>query len=140
MLSELARHAAGDVPDVLVCVVPEAVEGSLHVRALVGVRSEEVALSLCKRESDECTNEPTVRTGEPRNTRKRSKYLRNKGISCHRIKRVRQKEYGIYHGEASLETRGNQASSNNGILSSSSHQTSPQKTKQKKHHGMEGLT
>ena len=58
IISELARHAAGDVPDVLVGVVPEAVEGSLLVRALVGVGSEEVALSLWKQESIERTMNP----------------------------------------------------------------------------------
>lgn len=46
ILLQLARHAAGDVADVLVGVVPEAVEGSLLVHAFVRVRSEEVALSL----------------------------------------------------------------------------------------------
>lgn len=43
---QFSRDASCDVSDVFVSVVPEAVEGPLLVRALVRVRSEEVALSL----------------------------------------------------------------------------------------------
>lgn len=44
--SKLSSNASSHVPDIFVGVVPQTVEGSLLVHALVGVRPEEVTLGL----------------------------------------------------------------------------------------------